>query len=132
MICSFCYHSSSGCSVKEAVLDKKWLVNILNGTRILSYGSCQSIKAYRSSGELIDHGQEQISVSVIKAHLVDIHKVKSCYCYVLCDLAIKPNLGKVSYSLEHSVSKTRSSTAPSGHLDSTGVIYLDIKNSCGL
>ena len=65
-------HASALCALDETLHDEIRLVDFLNSTRVLANGGGNGAYAYWSATELVDDGEQNFVVNLVKSILVDV------------------------------------------------------------
>ena len=113
----FCHHTTTRRTFDKALHDEEWLVNLLDGTRILSYSRRYGSEAYRPAFELVDDGKQYLVVYLVKTKLVDVQRCERQFRNVDIDAAIAPNLSKVANTTQQSIGNTWRATRTTRYLD---------------
>ena len=69
-------HAAPGRAHHEALLDQVGLQHILNGAALFGNGRGQTVHPDRATVKFLYHGQQQATIEVIKAFLVDAQHVQ--------------------------------------------------------
>ena len=73
-VCQLCHHTTTRGALDEALHDKEWLVDLLDGTSVLADGSSNSGDSNGTATEFVDDGEQDAVVDFIETVLVDIQR----------------------------------------------------------
>ena len=110
-------HTSARCTLYETFHYKEWLINLLNGSSILTDSCSDGSDTHRTSAELIDDGEQNLVIDFVETILIDI----KCCQGNLCDLGINHtitlNLRKVAHTAQQRIGDTWRSTRTTSYLE---------------
>ena len=118
IVCQLCGHSSAWRTLDKSLHYEERLVDLLNGTGVLTDGSGDCRETYRTATELIDYCNQNLVVDLVEAILVDVQRTESDACDVGSDASATLYLCKVAHSTEQGVCYTRRATRPTSNLGS--------------
>ena len=120
-----CYHASPRCPHDVALLDQIGLQYIFDRVPLLAQRRSQVVDSYRPAIELVDHGQQQTTVEVVEATLVDIEQVQCLVGDHPGNVALPPDLGEVAYPAQQAIGDSRRTAGALG--DFRRALRLDLQ-----
>ena len=80
--------------------------------------------------KLMDDSIEHIAVDTVQSECIHVKQIQTGSGHIPGDNSIVSDLGKIAYTLKHTVGKSGSSTTASGYLRLTGIIYFNFQYMC--
>ncbi len=117
-------------SFEEAGLNQIRFMDIFEGTAVFLHCGCQGLHPDWSSGELVDDGQKNLTIHLIKPCCIDTQPGKRILSDSLSDLSSRLHLSIVAYPLDQSIHNTRSSSRTTGNFARSIGIDGNSKHSC--
>ena len=99
----FVDNSSTWRAQNIALLNQIRLKHILDGVTFFANGRRQAINTHRSAIEFFDHRQQQPSVHIIKADIINIEHTQCGIGDILMDHTIGFNLGIITHPPQQAV-----------------------------
>ena len=72
LICRRHSYAPTWCTCNEAQLQQEGLINVFDCLRVFAGAGCKGIQANGTTTELLDNGEQEITVGLVKADLVDL------------------------------------------------------------
>ena len=110
LIGQFGSHTSTWGTLDETFHDEERLIDILDGTSILANGRSDGVETDRTTLELIDNGEQDLVVNLIKTILVDIKGFERHMGYLQVDASVTLHLRKVAHTTQQRIGNTGRST----------------------
>ena len=121
--------SAAWSPVQKTILKKIRFINIFQCAGIFADCCSQCLQSNWSSLKIDDQSLEDTTVNFVKSILVNFQKIKCKRSYIISNTAIIFYLGKITYSFEKAICKTRCSTGTFGNFRSTFCIN-STPNTC--
>ena len=110
LIGQFGSHTSTWGTLDETFHDEERLIDILDGTSILANGRSDGVETDRTTLELIDNGEQDLVVNLIKTILVDIEGFERHMSNLQVDASVTLHLCKVAHTTQECIGNTGRST----------------------
>ena len=107
---------SSRSALQETLLDKEWLVDLLQRAGILAKSRGNSGQSHRATLEFVDDGQQDAVVDLVEAIAVDVKGLQGMAGYVDVDKPVALHHREISHASQERIGYTRSATTAQGNL----------------
>ena len=118
-ICQFRDHSATRRSLDEAFHDEERLVDLLHRPGIGADGRGNGGQSHRATTELVDDGQQNLVVYLVKTILVDVERSKGNLRNLRVNGTGSLHLGEIAHAPQQRIGNSGRSTAAPQQLLST-------------
>ena len=110
LVSQFGGHASSGRTLDETFHDQEWLIDILDSAGIFTDSRSNGIESDRTTLELVDDGEQDLIVNLIKTILINIESFERYVCNLQVDTSVTFHLCKIPDTTQQGVGHTGSTS----------------------
>src|SRR5438128_1827600 len=98
----------------ETQLQQVGLIDVFNCLRVFAGAGCKGIQANGTAGKLLNNGEQEITVRLVEANLVNLQRVQGRFSYIPGNDPIGFYLRVVTHALEQAIDDTRGAAGATG------------------